>query len=454
VSKKSSSLKVRLFALAALWNGLALGFSWVALSLLFERHTERQVTADLIRQGEALVAGISLDATGKPVIAQTLYDPRFSRPASGLYWFVSGTQGNARSRSLWDGSWPVLTLARPKTWESATTKGPFEPAMLRVARTIRPDANGPELLVEVGQDHAVITEARRDFARELALFLVLLWSVLTLASVVQVTQGLKPLKGLRARLTGLKADAKARLDAGEHPQEVGPLIQAINALADARSGDMAKARDRARDLAHALKTPLTALKMQVGDLGDTKAQVALQESVSVLNIAVQAELARAQLAPDARGICLLLPVIERLVRVVGRTPAGATKRFDLAVPEACKLPLTEDSAFEVFGALLDNATRHAKSQIKVHAVQDSGTLTVSVEDDGPGLSEDQSRMAMERGVRLDEAIGTQGLGLAITRDLISASGGSLVLEISSLGGLAVRLRWVQGDIAHLVSLGT
>ncbi len=453
MSKKSSSLKVRLFALAALWNGLALGFSWVALSLLFERHTERQVTADLIRQGEALVAGISLDATEKPVIAQTLYDPRFSRPASGLYWFVSGTKGNARSRSLWDGSWPVLTLARPKTWESTTTKGPFEPAMLRVSRTIRPDANGPELLVEVGQDHAVITAARRDFARELALFLVLLWSVLTLASVVQVTQGLKPLTGLRARLTGLKADAKVRLDAGEHPQEVGPLIQAINALADARSGDMAKARDRARDLAHALKTPLTALKMQVGDLDDTKAQVALQESVSVLNIAVQAELARAQLAPDARGTCLLLPVIERLVRVVGRTPAGATKRFDLAVPEACNLPLTEDSAFEVFGALLDNATRHAKSQIKVHAVQDSGTLTVSVEDDGPGLSEDQSRMAMERGVRLDEAIGTQGLGLAITRDLISASGGNLVLEPSSLGGLAVRLRWVQGDIAHLVSLG-
>ena len=261
--------------------------------------------------------------------------------------------------------------------------------------------------------------------------------------MVQVTQGLKPLKGLRARLTGLKADAKARLDAGEHPQEVGPLIQAINALADARSGDMAKARDRARDLAHALKTPLTALKMQVSDLGDTKAQVALQESVSVLNIAVQAELARAQLAPDARGICLLLPVIERLVRVVGRTPAGATKRFEIEVGEDCLVPLTEDSAFEVLGALLDNATRHATRLIRVRARVEIGGLMVSVEDDGPGLSQDQSRMALERGVRLDEAIGTQGLGLAITRDLIAASGGTLVLETSDLGGLAVRLAWAQ-----------
>jgi signal transduction histidine kinase len=68
---------------------------------------------------------------------------------------------------------------------------------------------------------------------------------------------------------------------------------------------------------------------------------------------------------------------------------------------------------------------------------------VSVEDDGPGLSQDQSRTALERGVRLDEAIGTQGLGLAITRDLIAASGGTLALEASDLGGLAVRLWWAQ-----------
>ncbi len=441
MSKKSSSLKVRLFALAALWNGLALGFSWVALSLLFERHTERQVTAELIRHGEALVAGISFDAAGKPVVAQTLYDPRFSRPASGLYWHVTSSKGNLRARSLWDGAWPALAQAPSQTWESLTTKGPFEPAMLRVARTIQPDADGPELLVEVGQDHAVITQARRDFARELALFLLLLWSVLTLASVVQVTQGLKPLAALRTRLTDLKADAKARLDSAEHPQEVGPLIQAINALADTRSDDMARARDRARDLAHALKTPLTALKMQVGDLGDAKSQAALQESLSVLNIAVQGELARAQLAPDARGTCRLRPAIERLVRVVGQTSAGASTRFEVEVSDDCSVPLTEDSTFEVFGALLDNASRHAKGQIRVRAIRDNTALIVSVEDNGPGLSQEQSEMAVKRGVRLDEAIGTQGLGLAITRDLIAASGGTLTLEASDLGGLAVRLRW-------------
>jgi signal transduction histidine kinase len=129
--------------------------------------------------------------------------------------------------------------------------------------------------------------------------------------------------------------------------------------------------------------------------------------------------------------------------VVGRTPTGSSKRFEIEVPKECLLPLTEDSAFEVLGALLDNATRHANSLIRVRASAEAGGLKVSVEDDGPGLSQDQSRIAIERGVRLDEAIGTQGLGLAITRDLIAASGGILMLEASDLGGLAVRLVWAN-----------
>jgi signal transduction histidine kinase len=82
-------------------------------------------------------------------------------------------------------------------------------------------------------------------------------------------------------------------------------------------------------------------------------------------------------------------------------------------------------------------------QIRVRAIRDNTALIVSVEDDGHGLSQEQSEMAVKRGVRLDEAIGTQGLGLSITRDLIAASGGTLALEASDLGGLAVRLRWEQ-----------
>lgn len=438
-----TSLKRRLFALAALWNAVALGLSWIALSLLFERHTERQVTSELIRYGEALVAAISLDEQGAPLVSQGPYDPRFQRPASGLYWHVTAPTRTAHSRSLWDGGWPEWQKPSPKGWESRTTDGPFEPSMIRIARTIRPDASGPELLVEVGLDHQAITKARGDFARELGLFLLVLWSILTMASVVQVTQGLSPLAVVRARLAGLRSDAQARLDAKDHPDEVGPLIEAINDLADVRSADMDRARARARDLAHALKTPLTALKMQITDVPDSKARAGLHESLNVLNIAVQAELARAQTGAHSQGNCLALPVVTRLIGVVGRTPAGANLRFETEIAQDLNLPLGEDAAFEVLGALLDNASRHARSTIRIVARKTGEIVSLQVEDDGPGLAEEARSRALIRGVRLDEASGTQGLGLAITGDLIAASGGTVALETSDLGGLTVKLVWEQ-----------
>ncbi|GBF59320.1 virulence sensor histidine kinase PhoQ [Candidatus Phycosocius bacilliformis] len=438
---KTRSLTRRLFLLAALWNGVALGLSWVGLSLLFERHTERQVRSELIRQGEALVSVTSLAADGMPQVAQTLTDPRFTRPASGLYYYVASPKGHIASRSLWDGIWIPATSAQSQTWQDSTTAGPFEARMIRVSRIVRPDANGPAVLVEIGLDHRVITAARADFAREMALFLGVLWSVLTLASVVQVTQGLKPLAALRARLGALEASAQARLDDQQYPTEVGPLIGAINALADARAADMARARDRARDLAHALKTPLTALKMQVSGLSETGPKAELQDSLNILSVAVQAELARAQPFDDRPVSCAAHSILARLVRVISQTPAGSRLRFEIDLDDSIFLPLGEDAAFEVFGALLDNASRHAHSLIRITAQQASTGLCLRVEDDGPGLGEEDRGRALSRGVRLDEASGTQGLGLAISADLIRASGGTMRLTESGLGGLGVELMW-------------
>jgi signal transduction histidine kinase len=436
-----NSLKLRLFMLAALWIGLALGLSWMTLALLFERHTERQITAELIGYGETLAGTTSLDNAGKPFVSAPLSNPRFLRPASGLYWHISAPAGTLASRSLWDGAWSQWPNSTPSQWQVGTTKGPFEPRMIRVTRTIRPTAGGPGLLVEIGLDHQVIIDARSDFAVELGGFLALLWAVLTLASVFQVTQGLKPLNGLRQRIGELRADAKVRMDVSDLPSEVAPLIQAINALADARAGDTQRARDRARDLAHTLKTPLTALKMQVDDLSDVEAKTALGESISVLNIAVQAELARATASPDFHSVCNLSPIIERLTGVVGRTPLGACLAFTNHVPFDTKIPLSEDAAFEVFGALLDNATRHARTQILIAATQSGTDLRVLIEDDGAGLNVAQYEVAVTRGIRLDQATGTQGLGLAIVRDIIHASGGTLSFAPASLGGLGVTICW-------------
>ncbi len=73
------------------------------------------------------------------------------------------------------------------------------------------------------------------------------------------------------------------------------------------------------------------------------------------------------------------------------------------------------------------------------AQREEGYL-IRIEDDGPGVPEAQREAILERGSRLDEAVAGHGLGLGIAKDIVEGCGGTLALETSRLGGLAVVIR--------------
>lgn len=439
------SLSLRLMAYAAGAIGLSLVIAWLALGLLFERHLERQLEADLRRHGTALIAGLTLDPGGRPVLATAPLDPRFDRPASGLYWRLASPGGALRSRSLWDGG--LGAPANPAgTWTVETLKGPFEARIVRIVRVVRPDAGGPVAVVEVAADHAAVTNARRAFAGDLAIFLAVLWAALTLAAWLQVRLGLRPLAEVRQRLAALRVDPDARFDAGRHPAEIAPLVEAINGLADARAGDMIRARQRARDLAHALKTPLTALRAQVDRVkGESGRDLAA--GLSLLSTAIDSELARSQVTASlgARQSVPARRVIERLVPVLARTGGGADLTFEVAVADTLAIPMAEDAALEAIGALLDNAVRYARRTIRVTGEAGPAGVTIRIADDGPGIPAAWREQALRRGARLDESSPTHGLGLAIAGDFIEASGGRLTLGDTDGEGLEVIVGWPPGD---------
>ena len=70
-------------------------------------------------------------------------------------------------------------------------------------------------------------------------------------------------------------------------------------------------------------------------------------------------------------------------------------------------------------------------------VETADGFELSVEDDGPGIPEDQRAQVLSRGTRLDEQTDGHGLGLGIVRDIVDAWGGVLRLEESEWGGLKV-----------------
>jgi len=91
------------------------------------------------------------------------------------------------------------------------------------------------------------------------------------------------------------------------------------------------------------------------------------------------------------------------------------------------------------GNLIDNACKWARSGVRVVATAAGARLTVAVEDDGPGLAEDQRDAVFGRGRRLDESVPGSGLGLSIVRDIAELYGGAISLGRSSLGGLRAEL---------------
>src|SRR5690606_38872887 len=141
------------------------------------------------------------------------------------------------------------------------------------------------------------------------IFLAILWLALSLAAWVQVALGLRPLARLRTALDKLRRSPSERL-AAEGPAEVQPLVDAINALADAREADLDRARRRAADLAHGLKTPLAALAAQSrrarGD-GATEAADGLDRAIAAVRAAIEGELARTRIASVRREEGLSCP---------------------------------------------------------------------------------------------------------------------------------------------------
>ena len=137
-------------------------------------------------------------------------------------------------------------------------------------------------------------------------------------------------------------------------------------------------------------------------------------------------------------------VMLRLVRVMQKLNQNVTiafKRPDASLPW---FRGDEGDLEEMAGNLLDNACKWSKGQIAVtmaaERTQNAQVLVIRVEDDGPGLSEEEAQKALRRGVRLDEKTPGSGLGLDIVKELVDVYGGSLQLKRSVLGGLLCELR--------------
>ncbi|KPF96547.1 histidine kinase [Rhodopseudomonas sp. AAP120] len=439
------SLRLRLIAGGAAAILIALSVAGMGLTILFERHVTRTIADDLEVSLKQLLAGLEVDADGHLLLARPPTDPRFSEPLSGLYWQVGDDHDQLlRSRSLWDDRLTVpIDQPGPGEVHHHDIAGPAGARLSIVERRVILTIAGKPVPVRamVAVDLARVDAAGKAFARDLVVALGILGVVLAIATSVQVMLGLRPLRALRQGVADIRAGRSDRLPQAV-PDEVRPLVEEVNALLEAQAREIARSRDRAADLAHGLKTPLAALAADAARLrgrGEDRLARDIEAVGTAMSRHVDRELARARLRGEVRRGAVapvaLAPLLRSLVTIQSRTPAGARIEYQLEIPDYTAVRLDRTDLAEVLGNLLDNATRHARSRVRIGTSCDANGFCFAIEDDGEGLETEACVAVLGRGIRLDQRGEGAGLGLAIVQDVLDAYGWTLHLSRSELGGL-------------------
>ena len=292
--------------------------------------------------------------------------------------------------------------------------------------------SGPDRFVQVAQPTWVRDELAARMAWRTVLPIVAGLPLVALFIWVVVGRGLRPLSTLARAIGTRTPDSLAPLaSAATVPTEIRPLVSALNTLLGQLASALQAQRLFVADAAHELRSPLTALKLQLQlvqlePLEATRAVMLtkLDERLNRMIHLVQQLLMLAR--SDAAVDSAFAPVnLEALAgEVVGEyAPLAAQKHIDLGlVVRDAGLYWVEGDAAALFVCLrnlVDNAVRYApaKSRVDVILARDDGHIVLEVQDEGPGIAHSETERVFDRfyrGIAASKAgaVGS-GLGLAI-----------------------------------------
>jgi signal transduction histidine kinase len=216
-------------------------------------------------------------------------------------------------------------------------------------------------------------------------------------------------------------------------------VQESNDLLAAQDQSLARARARAADLAHGLKTPLAVLQSDADRLragGQHEIADEIGEVAAQMRRHVERELARARLRAGGQQVTALQPVAERMVTFFKRLPRGQDLIWTVDIDANIQVAADGEDLTELLGNLLENACKWAAAAVTLVAESRTDSVLITVLDDGPGVPGGALTSLTGRGVRLDQKMPGTGLGLAIAQDIAEACGGSLTFSNRPEGGFA------------------
>ena len=429
----------------ALWAGGGLLTYRIAMSYA-EKGIDQSLTQSvraLARQVKPVGSGLLIDF---PKAAQDVLE---QDPADRVSYMVSSPPGQflLGNQRLPPPEQPPEVGGAPVLYRGLLDGRPLRIAALDLSYG---ESSAPRMLrVQVGKGLSVQQAIARELVADLLAPLLLLGLVLSLLVYGGIRRGLAPLTRLTAQLENRSVNALSPIGMTQAPSEVHALVQAINGLLGEVVRNVDQEKRFINDAAHQLRTPLAGLISQVElaqrettdpVLGARLAKVLSGADRSAHLVHQLLTLARTETTARREPLDLA-----DLAREVARewTPKAMAAGVDLGYEGDEHRPIQGDAVQlrEALANLIDNALRYtprgSSVTLRVNAVGESSRLIV--EDNGPGLSDDELDHVFQRFWRASEQPGGCGLGLAIVREISRRHGGDATVKALQPHGLQVVL---------------
>lgn len=430
------SISLRLLLAVLVMVGLALPIAGTLLSHHYHTSATQAFDDRLGATLNVIMAGVTYDRLEQQLVHdRALGDPRFDNVYSGWYWQITdGEQQTLASRSLWDQRLPFI---ENDTLSARSITGPRGQSLRVVERDIYLAPLEAPLHISVAAQDDVLANDIREFQQLLWGGLIGLGVLLLGVLALQVRWGLAPLRRMHVNLHEVEQGSAEQLDT-RLPDELATLAASMNAVLARDQRLIERGRHTAGNLAHALKTPLSVMRLQLRQLPEAN-RAAWAVELERLDSAVRHHLARASAAGEGVRFAPidLYPTLTPLLNGLSRLAQRRGIVLRQAWGQKIRVHMDEQDIQELVGNLMDNALRWAHSEVQLNVKIDGQQLILTVSDNGPGMSEAECQQAVQRGQRLDEHRSGSGLGLAIVTDLVALYSGQMHLTRASTGGLEV-----------------
>lgn len=431
-----NSLQARVMISALLMILIIVPSLAVILNNAFSEQVQNSIQNELNASSYAILALAEVD-NQQLQMPEQLLNNQFNASGSGLYALIT-QQVDHNQHSLWSSS-SFLGLAAPEYLPTpAIGESLFSTQTIDTKKHLV--YSFTVSFIEQQQAFTVtlhIIKDQSEFVKMVAKFQQTLWSwlgfimaVLLVLQFIWLKFTLKPLSKLQTELKLVEQGNKQQIEQ-RYPLELARVARQLNTLLTAQKNQRKRYRNALSDLAHSLKNPLAVMQSQ-GNLTTSSLQ-----QLSLMNKTIEHQLKRAQSGGETAwhvGI-KITPMAEKLVNSLHKIYRQKQLAIKVNIDERAIFNGEESDLYEMLGNLLDNACKAAKQTINLNVMQSETQLTLTISDDGTGISEALQENILQRGTRADTYQQGHGIGLAIVRDLVDSYQGELFIGKSpELGG--------------------